>query len=623
MRSLTLKRDVGWLGSFAMGYGDVGADIFVALGIVFLYAAGAAPIAFLIAALTYICIGLVYAELSSIYPYAGGCQVFALRAFNSMIGFLAGWAIMLDYTVNISLFALAAVGYLKFLIPELFSFSITVLGLSIPSMGVIAAIIICILILLNYVGIRYSVNFLISLVIFGLSIIVLVIVIGYAFIFDPNLLINQIGIFGNQRMFAEVGYLFLDGSSLNNFLYGITIAMVSFIGIESISQGAEETRKPYKWIPRAAKLSVVAVTLSVLLMSILVAGSMDWVKIAESYENPIAVLVSTFPTIGNPLSIFVALAAFILCVASSNTGVIGASRLVMSMSKFRLMPKWFYFIHPKYRTPTKSILIFGGIGAALALVGDIPIVASIYNFGALLSYVILMASFLKLRLSEREVYRPWKTPLNVKINLGSRDVEVPLIGLYGIISTSILWILVILLHPHALQFGSIWMVIGLVMYYLFRRYQRLHLLSKEESEWIVPSSYMLDVTVLVDAMGEYHERLDKIIKRCYDKRFRIRLLAIVPKEITFKAEANLTDFIASIHHDLEVIANMLRRDGYSVTTDVFIGDLEDAVEHEIKESNTDFVCYVKHAAKESITGKNHFEVFERLMQRYPGRIMVM
>jgi len=71
----SLKREVGWFGSFCMGYADVGADIYVAIGLVAYYAAGAAPIAFLIASITYICTGLAYAELASIYPYAGGAQI--------------------------------------------------------------------------------------------------------------------------------------------------------------------------------------------------------------------------------------------------------------------------------------------------------------------------------------------------------------------------------------------------------------------------------------------------------------------------------------------------------------------------------------------------------------------
>ncbi|MCX8116202.1 MAG: amino acid permease, partial [Burkholderiaceae bacterium] len=98
-KSSRYKREVGWFGSFAMAYGDVGADIYIGLGIVFLYAAGAAPIAILIASLAYISIALAYAELAPTYPYAGGVHVYALRAWDTLISFIVGWAIMLDYTI--------------------------------------------------------------------------------------------------------------------------------------------------------------------------------------------------------------------------------------------------------------------------------------------------------------------------------------------------------------------------------------------------------------------------------------------------------------------------------------------------------------------------------------------
>ena len=72
----TLRREVGWYGSFAMGYADVGADIYVAIGLVALFAAGASPLAFLIASITYIATGVAYSELATTYPYAGGAHIY-------------------------------------------------------------------------------------------------------------------------------------------------------------------------------------------------------------------------------------------------------------------------------------------------------------------------------------------------------------------------------------------------------------------------------------------------------------------------------------------------------------------------------------------------------------------
>ncbi|MCL7385875.1 MAG: APC family permease [Thaumarchaeota archaeon] len=614
-KAVTLKRDIGWLGSFAIGYGDVGADIFLALGVVFLYAAGAAPFAFMIAAIVYVLIGLTYAELSSVYPYAGGSQVFALKGLNSLFGFLAGWALMLDYVINISLFSLAAAGYLKFLLPELYT-----LNLGISPLGLIAVVLVLSLLFINYIGIKYSTSFTTVLVVFGLVVEATILLLGYALLFNMETMLYQLNIFGNPKALSEVEYFFSGSVQFNNFIYGITVAIASFIGIESISQAAEETRKPYKWIPRAAKLTVLVVLLSVLLFAFLASGSVSWETMATSYENSVAVLTSKLPVIGPFFSLIVAITAFILCYASANTGVIGISRLMASMGKFRLMPRWFYHIHPVFRTPTRTLLIFGSIGALIALVGDIPFVVSLYNFGGLLSYMILMASFIRLRIVDRDVYRPWKVPLNIKLKLKDKVVELPLIGLIGLPATFILWLLVVILHPNGRLFGFIWVAIGLALYAFYRKLYKLPLISNEEGSWVVPSSYVMEVTVLVDPMEDY-ETIKKTILHSYDKRYKLRLLSVI-NHIAEK-ESNLKELQTSVLSDLEKLAIEFRREGYNVTYDVFLGDFEEAIRREISVFNVDFIICIRPSFKETLVGKHREETINKLSQEYPGRFMIL
>src|SRR3989442_2729204 len=102
-----------------MGYADVGADVFIALGLVALYAGGRAPLAFLVAAITYVSTGLAYAELATTYPYAGGAHIYSMKAFNDLAGVVAGWAVMPDYTVDIALFSLASSRHLTFFLSSL------------------------------------------------------------------------------------------------------------------------------------------------------------------------------------------------------------------------------------------------------------------------------------------------------------------------------------------------------------------------------------------------------------------------------------------------------------------------------------------------------------------------
>src|SRR5215471_202387 len=117
--SHSLRRAVGVWGSYTWGYADVGADVYVALGIVMLAAQGATNVAFLFAGLVYVMVGLAYTELAAAYPMAGGGQFYVLRGLGDFWGFVAGWAVLLDFTIDISLFALASAGYINFFFPEL------------------------------------------------------------------------------------------------------------------------------------------------------------------------------------------------------------------------------------------------------------------------------------------------------------------------------------------------------------------------------------------------------------------------------------------------------------------------------------------------------------------------
>ena len=115
-----LRRDVTVWGSYTWGYADVGADIYAALGLVIAASQGLAPMAFALAGVIYIMIGLGYTELSSTYPVAGGGHYFALRGLGDFWGFVAGAALLLDYTIDIALFAVASAGYINFLLPLVF-----------------------------------------------------------------------------------------------------------------------------------------------------------------------------------------------------------------------------------------------------------------------------------------------------------------------------------------------------------------------------------------------------------------------------------------------------------------------------------------------------------------------
>jgi len=479
-----LIRGLGLPSLFAIGYADVGADIYIALGVTALYAAGGTPLVFLIGSILYTCIGLAYAELASTYPYAGGASVYAMMAINDLAGFLAGWMVMLDYVIDIALFSVAAAGYLGFIHPWLIESRIQLpMNISISMIGIVSILIIIALIAINYIGIKPSALFTSMLVALNLVVLTSVIAVSFLTSWSYSNFISNLCDIGSEFFEDEVSYTGLLNPKIENLLYGLTLAMSSFIGIESIAQAAEEAKNPRRDIPRASALSVIMVVASVLSCSVLGLGVLGWRGLAEAQFNPIAAIAEKIPVIGDYIAVLVAIVAFAVTVASTNTGVIGVSRLVFSMGKFLVLPKWFYQVHPKYRTPTRSILLFSLIAIAIVVLGSLQpnilvFISSLYNFGALLSYVIVLLSLIILRNIDRSACKPYKVPGAVKLRINGRAIELPLIGAIGVIGVLIMWLLVVIYHAAARVLGFLWIITGLIVYSIYRRKIKLKVMAK-------------------------------------------------------------------------------------------------------------------------------------------------
>lgn len=626
-----LKREIGWYGSFAMGYADVGADLYVAIGLVAFFAAGASPIAFAVASITYVCTGLAYAELATAYPYAGGAHVYSMKAFNDMIGFVAGWAVMLDYTVDIALFSLASAGYLSFFFPVLHSsFALSILGLnfSISYIGFVAFVMVLGLLLLNSIGIRESSAFNELLVSVDIVVESIILVVGILLAFGLALFLSQVGDFGAPSVFEHIVYVMPSlGTQTQNFIYGITLAMTSFIGIESIAQAAEETKRPQSWIPRANKLSIVSVVLFAVGLSTLSMGLMPWQDLAASQADPMAAIASRIPYIGHFLGPIVALTGFTICYVSTNTGVIGASRVVFSMGRFNLMPAWFYKVHKRFRTPTRTIAVFGLIGATMALLGELRFVADLYNFGALLSYVIVNISLIILRNKEPDAYRAWKLPGTLRIHVRGKPILIPVISIIGAISTGAMWSLVIGFHAEGRIVGTIWLAVGVIGFVAFRRSRKMSVLGNEVGKTIVPGGYMMNATVLIRTPDDEDVIVDAL-RYELDKRFRIRLLNIVdPRDFGLSTESihdysQLKQCQAISQKELRSVAKELSSDGFEVLAQAEIGSTKSIVEREMESKDNDVVVLIKRK-----TLKGHLEKREdtayAIASNYPGKLMVV
>src|SRR5438034_1110450 len=193
-----LRRDVSVWGSYMWGYAAVGADIYTALGIITLAALGLAPLAFLAAGIVFALVGLCYAELASAYPLAGGGQYFTLRGLGDLAGLVAGAALVLDYTIDISLFTVVAFGYFNYFLPwitlghHITDFTVTLGPIHLAWLWLVESVAgIVLLIWLNVRGIKVSTNFneiIGTVAIVAQSVIVLA---GFVLVWRPEIVAHE------------------------------------------------------------------------------------------------------------------------------------------------------------------------------------------------------------------------------------------------------------------------------------------------------------------------------------------------------------------------------------------------------------------------------------------------
>ncbi len=363
--------------------------------------------------------------------------------------------------------------------------------------------------------------------------------------------------------------------------------------------------------------------------SVLSMGSVGWEKLSNELEYSIAGLVKTYPIIGDIGAKLVALAGFILCYASSNTGVVGVSRLVASMGRYKLLPRWFYKIHPRFKTPTRTIVLFGLIGLILASFGNIPFVAELYIFGALVSYLILMLAFIKLRNLKEEIYRPWKVPGEISLPIRGKIIKIPILGIVGLVGVASLLSLTVLFHAKGRVLGSLWLLVGIVTYVIYRRKMRLQVLSSISAQQITPISHIYYVGVLVRPVIERPETVIDCITRNLDKRFHVMLISIVdPSEFNLDLSrivdrAQLYRLRNEALIELEEIAQKLRKLDYEAEARVFIGDAEKIVSVLMESGRIDFIALIRRLTEKVRIEKAHEDKLYRVISKYHGRIIVL
>ncbi len=519
-----LRRSVTPWGSFSWGYSDVGADIFVGLGLVLAAAAGASNVAFLFAGVVYVCIGLAYTELAATYPVAGGGQYFVLRGLGDIFGFIAGWAVLLDFTIDITLFAWTAIDYLGQLIPVL-------VGSSHPWIHFIVTLAVIMgLCGLNTIGVRESTAFQGFVSALDVTSETCILFFGFLFAFRPDLLIHTMRV---------------DWPSPSNLMLGTSLAIISFVGLESISQAAQETQRPASIIPRTSVALILTILIYALAYSNLALGFVPWHPIVDASGHPVqfwqifpasypggadnqgkavALLAAQVPYFGALAAFYLPVLGAVLLTISSNSGVFGSSRIAYAMSSTNLLPSIFQRVHPRYRTPVISILAFCGLAILELIFAAMPslnpgavaiyakffhgesgldFLADLYAFGAATSYSFVFLALIALRLTDPLSPRKFKIPLNIPFTFRGERVEFPIVGVLGFAGIFSILMFTLQTHPLGRIFGPSWLLAGIVLYFIYRKRKRLPLLHSQKRNWRKSQVDILRNAGELELMDEY------------------------------------------------------------------------------------------------------------------------
>jgi APA family basic amino acid/polyamine antiporter len=541
-----LERVLGTPALFATAYGNVGSSIYYALGVTAAIALGLTPLVFVISGLIFACTAATYAEGTVLFPEAGGSSSFARHAFNELVSFGAAWAQMLNYIITVAISAFFVPHYLSIFWGPLRTNPWDIAG------GIVVVVL---LVGLNIVGIKEAATLNIFLAVVDFATQLLLVVLGFVLIFSPHVLSANVH-WGTAPTWA-------------NFALAIPVAMIAYTGIETVSNLAEEARDPRRSIPGSIRLVAIAVfaiyfTLPLVALSALPVYRNEagqyvtrlGLNPPQGFKNdPVLGLVENLNLHGAFLStakIYVGVLAATILFIATNAGVIGASRITYSMSSYRQLPEVFRRLHPRFKTPWLSLIVFAGVlPIVFMLPGNVDFVGRMYAFGAMLSFTVAHAAVIQLRRKPPLVEEPYRVPPSLRF----RGVDWPLFAVVGGFGTAAAWLVVVEQDAPTRYAGLGWLAVGFVFYVAYRRHHGLPVARTARAPIQLGPAIALEYrTILVPIVSgpESHESVDLAARLAGERGATIVALRVIVLPLDQPLDADM--------HELELEADHLLDD---------------------------------------------------------------
>ena len=452
---VALKRTLGPWSLVSLGIGVIiGAGLFSLTGIAAAEHAGpAVMLSFVIAAVGCAFAGMCYSELASMIPLAGSAYTYCYATMGELLAWIMGWDLVLEYAVAAAVVAVSWSGYVASFLKDL--------GIIIPAqwmacpfeqvvvngvmthgiLNIPAMLIIIGLSLLLIIGIQESSWVNSVIVVVKIAVVLTFIAIGYQYINMEN---YKPFIPDNTGTFGEYGW--------SGILRAAGLIFFAYIGFDVVSTAAQEARAPQKDMVIGIIGSLAVCTVLYIAFAFVLVGMLPYTQMRGD-PAPVATAINMTPYPWLKLMIKFG-------IVSGFTSVIlvlllGQSRVFYAMSRDGLLPKIFSEIHPKWRTPWKSNIIFLILVSLMAGLFPISKLGNMVSIGTLLAFIIVCIGVIVLRKTQPNVPRPYRVPF------------VPLFPILGIIVC--LAMMASLGHDTWIRL-IVWLGIGLVIYFAYSRH---------------------------------------------------------------------------------------------------------------------------------------------------------
>jgi len=410
------KRELSLFDCVMLGVGSaLGPEIFLLLGLAGSLAGTQAVISLCIAFVLALLVGLCYAELATAIPTSGADYVFARRAFRGMLPFIIGWIVWFGNIVYAAFNAIAVAYFLKIIV-------------SLP-IGLTAITFVAISGLLIYLGmstLKRVQNVLVAGLIFLLAIFVFSTVSMGDWAYLSGLLGGDWG-----ATFSTAALLF-----------------IAFIGFEDIISVSSEIKEPRKTLPRAIILTLLALLVIYVSVSLAVFAILPLSVVAGS-EN--AVLDAAYVAMGENGRLLFTIAGLLAIATSLNAAMTAATMNAYALGRDGYLPRRLAAISPR-GTATYAILASAAIIVVFAATEAVAFIAYLTDFAYFVAIAISTYALITLRKSQPSLERPFLVPFYPYVP-------------YAAIALSLVAIL--FMQPQSLFIGTLWLLVGVLAYYLY------------------------------------------------------------------------------------------------------------------------------------------------------------